>query len=1178
MAVPELISGGALDAPTAALQRMLAVAEAVARAQAAALDGAVPQHVATGILASLLEITGARGGYVGVIVARSADGVAMQPHAAVAMPWDTGESDLVVAAVEAGAPVVDEARDDVVCVPLVRRGEVLGVVVLEGVEAGVLETLRPLFEVCARLIAPEQSSPEPGRSSLAGVAVDDVIAEAPMVLFSIDRSGQFDFSAGRDLTAFGLDGRGLTGMQVQDLAAIPEWKRMYADAVTGLRPTGVIAAFGRLWQMALSPIRDADGLVEHVVGVATDVTDRTQLERALERSRTRLQVILDATSDFIITLDSKGILRFASPSMERSLGWTIDEILGRDIVELLHPEDVDLIFTTAAETPPGASTKPVQHRIRHKNGDWHYFESVGTNRLNDPHINVFVIAARPIDERRAAEDALRSSEERFRLLAENSTDIISRRGSYGRTTYVSPAVRTVLGYDPDEFAEMDTTELVHSEDLVAYRRFVMPTGDTPSQATYRLLHADGHYVWLEGTARLVRDATTGAPLEYQVTSRDVTERQQAAEELRTAMEAAEVANVAKSQFLANMSHEIRTPMNAILGMTDLALLTELTVEQRDYLTTVAQASNSLLDLINDILDLAKIESGRLSLEAIPFSLRDTVADTVGTMSVRAREQGISLVADIDPDLPHGFVGDPGRLRQILFNLLGNAVKFTHVGGVTVRVSACEMDPMHYQVRFEVQDTGIGVPEDRLEAIFDAFSQADSSTSRKYGGTGLGLAITSELVEMMGGRLTASSVVGEGSTFSFELLLEYIDADAISPTSRVGSGDANVLVIADIETRGLQIATTINRWGMSATVVPDVETAAARTAENHFDAVVLAMSGRSVAAAEELHRSGLTKMPAIVLAAVGNRGSASLYRQLGFKAYLVEPLPPGSLADALNLVTGEGIDDGVMITRHWLRERRQTLRVLLAEDSPINQKLAVRLLSRRGHDVTVVEDGRKAVDAFLGSEFDIVLMDIQMPELDGFGATAEIRKLEEGTDRRVPIVALTAHAMAGDEGRCLAGGMDAYVSKPFRPEELFVAVEQMALHDVAVAPTNGQETEAKMPVFDQADLMSQFGNDPAFLGEIINIFFDEVSALVADGDAAVAARDLDSLAKIAHRLKGASGQMTAEFARQAAADVEMAAKDGIADGIDELWRAVVAALDQVHSILQDLLPQETPTPQ
>ena len=752
MAAPDYRSDVSTDASMDFLQRQLEVSEAAARALRSGLEDLPPQAVFSDVLHSLIEFTGAAGGYLGSLEWDPDGEPRLHPYAVKSMPWDSGESDVVMRVIETGSLAIGSDLPPTIGQPLIAGSSVVGVVSLEAISTENLAHVQPLIDAAGVLIERYQSQNEPSEPTHSHSAMREVIDQAPIVVFSIDERGRFVLSAGRDLPLMGLDTRGLEGMAAEDFAAIPGWTEMYEEALSGRNASGVLLAFGRQWQMGLSPVTNGDGVVERVVGVATDMTDRERLERALERSRTRLQVILDATSDLILTLDGKGVFRFVSPAITHHLGWAVDEIVGREAIEFMHADDVNEVFSLAFATGPGESTDPLQHRIRHKDGTWRFFESVGTNRLADGQVNAFVISARPIDKRRASEDALRSSEERFRLLAENSTDIISRRGPYGYVTYVSPAVRTVLGYDPDHFTEMDTTQLVHSEDLESYSQFLMPTGDELSQATYRMLHADGHYVWLEGTSRLVRDPDSGLPVEYQITSRDVTERQKAATELRAAMEAAEVANVAKSQFLANMSHEIRTPMNAILGMTDLALLTELSVEQRDYLTTVAQASNALLDLINDILDLAKIESGRLSLEEIPFSLRDTVADTVGTMSVRAKEQGITLAAEIDPELPHGFVGDPGRLRQILFNLIGNAVKFTHVGGVTVHVTAFAAGGSNYKVRFEVKDTGIGIPEERLEAIFEAFSQADSSTSRKYGGTGLGLAITSELVEMMGGEL------------------------------------------------------------------------------------------------------------------------------------------------------------------------------------------------------------------------------------------------------------------------------------------------------------------------------------------------------------------------------------------------------------------------------------------
>ena len=587
------------------------------------------------MLDAIVALTGVKGGYL----AATHDPVGgMQPYAVSGMAWDFGESELALQAIESRSVCAAGGR---VAAPLVHEDELCGLVGLEAGGTAAAEAARPLIGVAAELLWRYSCRQREAESELRldEATLKAIVEQAPLIIFVLDDQGRFTFSAGRDLPLLGLDDKGLVGMTAADFASLPQWPDLYDTARRGSDAAATLDAFGRTWDMRLTPQRTSEGRVERIVGVATDVTDRSRLERALDRSKARLEVILEAGSDLVITLDKKGVFRFASPSATKHLGWQAKDLIGREAIEFLHPEDVGPIFGAASETPPGESMPPIHHRIRHRDGSWRYFESVATNRLADPGVRAFVISARPIDERRAAEEALRTSEERFRLLAENATDIISRRGPYGLVTYVSPSVKTVLGYEPESIVHKGTTDLVHPEDREKYRRFLTPEGDEPAKATYRILHADGHYVWLEGRCRLVRDPETNMPLEYQVVSRDVTERQQRAEELRAAKEAAEVANVAKSQFLANMSHEIRTPMNAILGMTDLALLTELTVEQRDYLTTVAQASNSLLDLINDILDLAKIESGRLALEAIPFSLRDTVHDTVGTMAVRAREQG-----------------------------------------------------------------------------------------------------------------------------------------------------------------------------------------------------------------------------------------------------------------------------------------------------------------------------------------------------------------------------------------------------------------------------------------------------------------------------------------------------------------------------------------------------------
>lgn len=794
---------------------------------------------------------------------------------------------------------------------------------------------------------------------------------------------------------------------------------------------------------------------------AVEVTERMKAQASLDRERFLLTTLLDNLPDVIYFKDTEGRFTRVSRMLANLLGASSPtEVVGKTDADFFSPEFAAEARRDELELMRGR--KPMIGKEEHPNWASHPEAWVSTTKValrdeSDRVIGTFGISHDITPQKHA--------EQRFRSVVEgapNAMLIVDRGGAIG---LVNAATERMFGYSRDELIGQSIDLLVpeslrerHREHRRGY--FENPVrrsmGESRSLAGRR---KDGSEFPIEVGLSPIDDGDGPVVL---CSVYDATIRREAEEALVRSKEAAEAANRAKSDFLANMSHEIRTPMNAIIGMSELLLDGQLGRDQRDYVSTILQSSESLLGIINEVLDFSKIEAGHFDLDEEVFDLPELIADTLRSLAPRAHRKGLEVTWRIDPKISETYLGDASRIRQILVNLIGNAIKFTEEGEVVVlvdRKSQAEGGGLH----FEVRDTGIGIPQDRLEKIFEAFEQADTSTTRRYGGTGLGLTISSRLVTAMGGRLWVESEPGEGSRFQFTLGLEAVEppqgwkeAPAYHDTD---FSDMPVLVVDDNDTNRRVLQEMLESWGVTVEVTNSAAGAWQRLESwrSDHDGLPLVLSDVNMPDEDGFQltqrirdSSDLSSTTIILLTSGGRSGDAAMAKELGVAAYLQKPVKRSELfnvlLDAVGASQKESSSGRSRPMAGDVTADLPPMKILLVEDGLANQKLAMAMLHRWGHEVILAENGQEALEQLEYQSFDLVLMDVQMPVMGGLEATAEIRKREAETGEHVPIVAMTAHAMKGDRERCLGAGMDGYVSKPVRRNELYEAL----------APLVGQE--------------------------------------------------------------------------------------------------------------------------
>ncbi|MCF6246141.1 MAG: PAS domain S-box protein [Desulfobacula sp.] len=936
-------------------------------------------------------------------------------------------------------------------------------------------------------------------------------------------------------------------------------------------------------------IRNHRDNLEKLVQERTHALEEEINERKM--TETKFITLFDSSSDAVVLLDENGFFDCNLAAL-KMFGCATKEIFCS-----LHPADFSPEYQPDGQHSFKLANKRIHKALEKGGGNFEWIHMNTTTKITFPvevmltsmvlnGNNVLQAVIRDITHKKHAEEKLKFSEQKYRGIIENMQDVFFRTDVHHNLTMISPSGMKLLGYHSDDILIGQNISQLFYKNSDPYFQFIDVLTKNKGVANFELeiFRKDGRSIPIMTSGNYYMDKQ-GNELGIEGIITDITERKEAEQKLQTAKIEAEKATEAKSEFLANMSHEIRTPMNGIMGMVELILDTELKENQKNLVSTINSEAEALLSIINSILDFSKIEAGKLELDNIGFNLRILFEDLASTFALTAQKKGLEFIAFFPPDIPEKVIGDPGRIRQIFTNLVGNSLKFTNKGEIFIWADSFEETGNDIKLRFCVKDTGIGIPKESQDKIFDSFSQADGSTTRKYGGTGLGTAISKRLVKMMGGEIGLESQPGLGSTFRFTILLKkdrVSNEKNKSQTTRIELNKLTILVVDDNVNNLFVFSEYLKSWGCTPMVAKNSSQALSileKASGNNqsFDMILSDFQMPVINGFQFVKQIRKTRafadIPVILLTSMGLIGDAKVCKELGIRGYLTKPVKRKDLKTAIisilnnqvfqslnNQNTNNKTNTSHPLTKYSIFEnQRKKIQILLAEDYPTNQQIAIKHLTNSGFQVTLAENGQQAFDQFKKRQFDLILMDIQMPIVDGYKATGLIRKQEKITRqllskennfkasqmKQVPIIAMTAHAIKGYRGKCLEAKMDDYITKPLTKKDLISIVEKWTYgiqHKKRMEPP---EESIKAPInhpIDYTKAVDEFENDEAFFFEVLDEFIDTVDNQIPQIEQAMETCDFMLIKSQAHAIRGGASNLTAMDLSKAAYHLELSGKN------------------------------------